>query len=318
MPAGEFELIGRYLRDLGARRGDVLLGVGDDCALVAPPAGRHLALAADAIVEGVHFPPGIAPEHVGHRVLAVNLSDLAAMGAEPAWALLTLTLPRADEEWLARFAAGLGALAARHGTALVGGDTTSGPLTASVAVAGFVEPGRALTRAGARPGDGLFVSGWPGEAAAGLAVLQGRIGGGDPGARGRLAARFLRPEPRVALGRALGGSASACIDLSDGLAGDLAKLCEASGVGADLLGEALPVSADLAGCAGTGEARRLLLTGGDDYELLFTLPPGTWAPDEAAAGVRVTRIGTVREGAGISLDGAPLARDLAHGFDHFA
>jgi thiamine-monophosphate kinase len=316
VPAGEFELIERYLRDLGARRDDVVLGVGDDCAIVAPPPGRQIALAADTLVEGVHFPAGLAAEHVGHRVLAVNLSDLAAMGAEPAWALLTLTLPRSDEDWLSRFAAGFGELAARHGTALVGGDTTAGPLTATVAIAGFTEPGRAIRRAGARPGDGIWVSGLPGEAAAGLAVLQGGLGGGAA-ARGRLAGRFLRPEPRVALGRALRGAATACIDVSDGLAGDLAKLCAASGVGADLVGSDLPLSPDLAECAGTGEALRLLLGGGDDYELLFTLPPGLPAPDAAAAGAGVTRIGTVRAGTGITLDGGPLPRDVAHGFDHF-
>lgn len=316
MPTGEFELIDRYLRGLGAARADVVLGVGDDAALVAAPADLQLALAADTVVAGVHFPESLAARDVGHRVLAVNLSDLAAMGADPAWALLTLTLPRADEAWLAEFAAGFGALAARHGTALVGGDTTAGPLTATVAIAGFVPPGLALTRSGARPGDTIWVSGWPGEAAAGLEVLQDRLPTGDAQARQRLTQRFRCPEPRVALGRALRGLASACIDVSDGLAGDLGKLCAASGVGAALEAAQMPVSADLETCAGREQALRLLLAGGDDYELLFTLPPGRSPP--AADGLPLTRIGTVVAGAGVTLDGAPLPRDLAHGFDHFA
>jgi thiamine-monophosphate kinase len=314
VPAGEFDLIERYLRGLGAARRDVVLGVGDDCALVRPPPDQHLALAADTIVAGVHFPEGLAPADVGHRVLAVNLSDLAAMGADPAWALLTLTLPRSDEAWLAGFAAGFGALAARHGTALVGGDTTSGPLTATVAIAGFVAPGTALRRSGAQAGDSVWVSGCPGEAAAGLAVLQGRVEG-PPEVRERLASRFLRPEPRVALGRALRGAATACIDVSDGLAGDLGKLCAASGVGAALDGARLPVSADLAAC-GDGRARRWLLAGGDDYELLFTLPPGVEPP--SVPGVPLTCIGRIVAAPGVLLDGAPLPRDVAHGFDHFA
>lgn len=315
MSAGEFELIERHLRGLGAARGDVVLGVGDDCALVAPPPGLELALAADTIVEGVHFPRGLPAGDIGHRVLAVNLSDLAAMGADPAWALLTLTLPAPDEAWLEGFAAGFGALALRHGVALVGGDTTSGPLTATVAITGFVPPGAALRRSGARAGDAVWVSGFPGEAAAGLAVLQGRIDGPRQ-ARDRLAARFLHPEPRVALGRALHGAATACIDVSDGLAGDLGKLCAASGVGAALEGAHLPASADLVACAGDGRSRQFLLAGGDDYELVFTLPPGVEPP--AVAGVTLTRIGVVVAEAGVTLDGTLLPRDLAHGFDHFA
>lgn len=317
MPAGEFELIERHLRGLGAARGDVVLGIGDDAALLAPPPGQQLAAAADTLVAGVHFPESLAAADVGHRVLAVNLSDLAAMGAEPAWALLTLTLPRPDEDWLAAFAAGFGALARRFDTALVGGDTTAGPLTATVAITGFVPAGAALTRAGARPGDAVWVSGWPGEAAAGLALLQGRLDA-PAAVRERLVERFRRPEPRVGLGRALRGIATACIDVSDGLAGDLAKLCTASGTGADLVAAALPLSADLAACAGEAGARRLLLGGGDDYELLFTAPADADARVAAAAGpLGVARIGTITAAAGVALDGAPLPRELVRGYDHF-
>jgi thiamine-monophosphate kinase len=317
MPLGEFELIERYLSRLGAQRDDVLLGVGDDAALVRPPQGLELALAADTVVEGIHFPAGLAPDDLGHRVLAVNLSDMAAMGAEPAWALLALTLPRAEPEWVRGFASGLHELARRHGTALVGGDTTSGPLTATIAIAGFVPAGQALRRAGARPGDGIWVSGTPGDAAAGLEALAGRLEG-PPEVLEPLIRRFTRPEPRVALGLVLRGVATACIDISDGLAGDLAKLCAASGVAAEVDSTLLPRSAALRGAADPEVVRRFILGGGDDYELLFTLPPGTdSAPLERSAGVSLTRIGVVGAGAGVLIDGRSADRDVVHGFDHF-
>jgi thiamine-monophosphate kinase len=317
MPIGEFELIERYLSRLGARRDDVILGVGDDAALVRPPPGLELALAADTIVEGVHFPAGMPAADIGHRVLAVNLSDIAAMGAEPAWALLTLTLPAAEGEWLREFASGLHELARRHGTALIGGDTTAGPLTATVAIAGFVPPGQALRRAGAQPGDGIWVSGTPGDAAAGLAVLQGRLDA-PPAVGEPLKRSFLRPEPRVGLGLVLRGRASACIDVSDGLVGDLGKLCEASGVGGQVDSTLLPRSPAMRGAVDPETARRFTLAGGDDYELLFTLPPEVDAASlQRAAGVDITRIGAVVAGAGVTVDGAAAERDVVHGFDHF-
>lgn len=317
MALGEFELIERYLSRLGARRDDVLLGIGDDAALLRPPAGLELALAADTVVEGVHFPPGLDAGDLGHRVLAVNLSDMAAMGAEPAWALLTLTLPAAEPGWLRAFANGLHELARRHGTALVGGDTTAGPLAATVAMAGFVPPGQALRRAGARPGDEVWVSGTPGDAAAGLAILQGRLDApasvADP-----LVQRFLRPEPRVSLGLVLRGVATACIDVSDGLLGDLGKLCQASSTAAELDSTCLPRSEALRAALDPAGARKVALAGGDDYELLFTLPPGTEAaPLERGGAVRLTRIGTLVAGYGVSVDGSPAERELVHGFDHF-
>lgn len=314
---GEFELIARYLTGRGARRDDVSLGVGDDAAIVRPRAGSDLALAADTLVAGRHFPDGFDAGDVGHRVLAVNLSDLAAMGAEPAWALLTLSLPAADAAWLDAFASALDALAKRFDTALVGGDTTAGPLTATIAIAGYLPAGKGLKRAGARPGDEVWVSGTPGDAAAGLAVLQGRLAG--PGeALAALEARFRRPEPRVALGRALLDVATACIDVSDGLLGDLEKLCTASGVGADLERRALPLSDALLAAAGPGPALRHALGGGDDYELLFTLPPGTaTAAFARAGGVPLRCIGRIQDGRGVTLDGDPPGRELGHGFDHF-
>jgi thiamine-monophosphate kinase len=317
MPIGEFELIERYLSRLGAQRDDVVLGVGDDAALLRPPPGLELVLAADTIVEGEHFPAGMAPYDIGHRVLAVNLSDLAAMGAEPAWALLTLTLSRADPEWMREFASGLHEIARQHGVALVGGDTTAGPLTATIAIAGFVPPGQALRRSGARPGDEIWVSGTPGDAAAGLQVLLGQLDA-PADVLEPLKQRFCRPEPRIGLGLVLRGIASACIDISDGLAGDLGKLCAASGVGGDIDSTLLPRSAAIRGAMDPEAARRVALAGGDDYELLFTLPPGTDAAAlERAAGIAITRIGLVVEGTGVAVDGEPVEREIGHGFDHF-
>ena len=317
MPLGEFELIEKYLSRLGARRDDVVLGVGDDAALLRPPPGLELAWAADTIVEGVHFPADLPAEDVGHRVLAVNLSDLAAMGAEPAWALLALTLPRASEEWLRGFTRGLHELARAHGTAIVGGDTNSGPLAATVTIVGFVPAGQALRRAGARAGDEVWVSGTPGDAAAGLAALSGALDA-PPRVVAPLIERFRRPQPRIALGLVLRGIATACIDVSDGLAADLGKLCSASSVGASLDSTCLPFSAALRGATDPLRARKLALAGGDDYELLFTVPPGTdCAPLMRGAGVGLTRIGTIDDGAGVCIDGEPAAAELGHGFDHF-
>lgn len=315
--AGEFELIARHFTGRGAARGDVRAGVGDDGAVVAVPPGRELVLALDTLVAGTHFPPDTAAHCVGHRALAVNLSDLAAMGAEPAWALLALTLPASDEAWVAAFARGFDELARRSGTALVGGDLTRGPLAVSVTVAGFVAEGRALRRSGARPGDDVWVSGHPGDAGAGLAILQGRLAAG-PEARDALLARFLLPEPRLVLGRALVGLASACIDVSDGLAADLAKLCAASGVAARLDATRLPLSESLLAAAGARAAGHAL-AGGDDYELLFAAPAEARARIAAlAAGVALARIGTIAAGAGVQVTGADAERDTVHGFDHFA
>jgi thiamine-monophosphate kinase len=317
----EFELIERFFHSCGAARGDVSLGVGDDAALLECPPGQQLVAAMDTIVEGVHFPLGSAPASIGHRVLAVNLSDLAAMGAAPAWALLALTLPRAEESWLREFSRGLCALAQQHQVALVGGDTTAGPLSATVEIMGFTEPGTALRRAGGASGDVLFVSGNPGDAAAGLLLEQGRARAADAATDGYLRARFLYPTPRLALGRQLRGFASACIDVSDGLLADAAKLATASGCGVELDHGLLPVSAALVRALGEERARELALTGGDDYELCFSvpqskvpaltaaLPPASWDYHRigalTAAAVSVVRAGTV-------MNVSP------RGFDHFA
>lgn len=321
MPLTEFALIERFFRDCGAVRGDVPLGVGDDAALLETPPGTQLVAAVDTLVEGVHFPPGSPPESIGHRALAVNLSDIAAMGARPAWVLLSLTLPRADEAWLSGFAAGLSRLARAHDVALVGGDTTRGPLSVTIQVLGHVPAGTALLRSGGSAGDVLFVSGTPGDAAAGLALEQGRLRVDSEPAAGYLRDRFRFPEPRLALGERLREFASACIDVSDGLLGDAGKLAAASGCGARLELSALPVSDALLRAVGASRARELALTGGDDYELCFavpqsrvaalqqTLPPREWG---------YARIGVLREGQGVQVYDADAVIDISHsGFDHF-
>jgi len=318
----EFELINRFFRDCGAARADVRLGVGDDAALLACPPDRQLVAALDTLVEGVHFPAGSPPASIGHRVLAVNLSDLAAMGAEPAWALLALTLPRAEATWLAEFSEGLCALAREFQVALVGGDTTSGPLCATLQILGFSEPATALTRSGGKPGDALFVSGTPGDAAAGLLLEQSRLEVSAADIAAQLRARFLFPSPRVALGRRLRGYASACIDISDGLLGDAAKLARASGCGVELEHEQLPLSFALKHACAADRAHALALLGGDDYELLFSVPPARIAALQAdlpPAAWSYTHIGTLVEQPGARVLRNGNVMDFAHsGFDHFA
>jgi thiamine-monophosphate kinase len=316
---GEFELIDRYFARLGAERADVVLGVGDDAALLRVPPGHELVAAVDTLVAGRHFLPDARADDVGWRALAVNLSDLAAMGATPAWATLALTLPELDEDWLEGFASGFGALATAHGVALVGGDTTRGPLTISVQLMGCVPEGRALRRSGARPGDLVYVTGWPGDAAAGLALLQGRLGGGGAN-RATLVQRFNRPEPRVAFGPRLAGIASACIDVSDGLAQDLGRIASASGVGAVIRATELPLSRSLYALAGEERAREFALAGGDDYELLFTVPPAARAALAVQLGNGAPAchcIGEIVAGRGVRVLGPRGEQPAPPGFDHF-
>jgi thiamine-monophosphate kinase len=317
VPLGEFDLIERFFHR-ASPRDDVLLGVGDDAALLEVSPGQVLVAATDTLVEGRHFLVGAPPESVGHQALAANLSDLAAMGAEPAWALLSLSVPDADEDWLQRFAAGLFALAGQHGVALVGGDTVRGPRVVTITALGFVPPSAALRRDGARPGDVLYVSGWPGEAAAGLAALQSgaRTDSSEP-----LVQRYLFAEPRVALGRALRGRATSAMDVSDGLLGDLGKLCAASGAGARLDLERLPISADLARRYSPRQCEQFVLRGGDDYELIFTLPPigSEQVAAELAQSFALRRIGVIEAGAGVRcMRGETQVPASGGGYDHFA
>ena len=322
MAQSEFELIGTYFSHLGAARADVRLGVGDDGAIVIAPASRELVVVTDTLVEGVHFPPGSPAASIGHRAFAVNLSDIAAMGAEPAWALLALTLPRRDDEWLGEFARASGDLCRRHGVALVGGDTTRGPLSTTVTIIGVVPIGMALERKGGQPGDAIFVTGSPGDAAAGLALEQKRLHVGDAMSSQILRDRFLFPTPRREVGIALRGLASACIDISDGLGGDLEKLCAASGCGAEVDATALPVSEALLGAVGRELAREYALTGGDDYELLFTVPLarlGAMTHAIAQGLGPVARIGSLVAGNGVRVySRAGVMQFSGAGFDHFA
>ena len=308
----EETLIDRFFAALGAARRDVALGVGDDGAVLEPPPGQQLVCVVDTLNEGVHFPPATPPDALGHRLLAVNLSDLAAMGANPAWATLSLSLPAVEEAWLGDFARGLGALAERHGVSLVGGDTVRGPLSLSLQALGFLPPGQALKRQGARPGDAVFVSGKLGAAAAGLRAL------GEGEHSGALVDAFLWPRPQVELGVALRGLATAAIDVSDGLLIDLGRLITASGCGASVETESLPLADEALAYCGEAEARRLALTGGDDYELCFTIPAAAQGELERRledTPVPITQIGVIESEPGLRLADAPP--DLPHGWTHF-
>jgi len=315
--ASEFELIERHFAHLAPAGRGLVHGIGDDCAIVSPPAGMELAISIDTLVLGVHFPETTPAFDVGWKSLACGLSDIAAAGAEPAWALLALTLPEPDESWIAAFASGFGELAAMHGVALAGGDTTRGPMSVTVQVAGHVPAHTALGRGGARAGDTIYVSGWPGEAAAGLERVQ--RGGADP--VDPLVVHLNRPRPRVALGGALRGLARACIDVSDGLAADAGHIADRSGVAAILDAAQLPVSDVLRAAGDVERVRAWILGGGDDYELCFCADPALHASVMALAtdDVPVARIGEVGAGEGVWIRGADGRRVPATtaGYRHF-
>ncbi|MEK8030408.1 thiamine-phosphate kinase [Ideonella sp. DXS29W] len=321
MALGEFDLIDKYFRPPVRR---AALGGGDDCALLVPTPGMQLAVSTDLLVEGRHFLSTVAPDRLGHKALAVNLSDLAACGAEPLAFTLSLSLPRAEAAFLAPFSAGLLALAEQHDIELVGGDTTAGPLTIGITVFGEVPEGLALLRSGAMPGDDVWVSGCLGDARLALEVFRGHAA--LPGeAFTAVREAMERPQPRVALGQALRGVATSAIDLSDGLLGDLAHIRRRSRVGATLWLETLPRSAALDAMPEALQ-RECLLAGGDDYELLFTAPPSAAEAVRAAglaSGTPVTRIGCI-EPAAIGMrvfcethGSEPLDLSAYAGFDHF-
>jgi thiamine-monophosphate kinase len=302
------------------------LGIGDDCALIAPPAGHQLAISTDMLVEGRHFFADVDPYALGHKALAVNLSDLAAMGAKPHAFTLALALPRADEAWLEAFSNGLFALAERHDCALIGGDTTSGPLNLCITVFGDVPHGAALRRDAARPGDDIWVSGTLGDARAGLGAIRGEWRAPDDDAAADWKRALERPEPRVALGLALRGVAHAALDISDGLAGDLMHILKRSGVRAVVDADAVPCSDAVRTLPGAAR-RACTLAGGDDYELCFTAPVDardTLANIATSVKVPLTRIGTIESSGAPGIasiawrdaSGAPLSLTL-QGFDHF-
>lgn len=314
----EFDLIARYFTRPTRH---TVLGVGDDAALLAPSPGSELVASTDMLVEGVHFFSGTDPESLGHKALAVNLSDLAAMGATPRWAMLSLALPEIDEDWLAAFSRGFFALAEHHQVDLVGGDTTRGPRNICVQIMGEVRAGTALRRDGARVGDDVWVSGHLGDAAAAVAHQKGDLLLRGAGLAHCLV-RLDRPQPRVALGRALGGLASAAIDVSDGLVADLSHICARSGVAASVKFESLPCSAAFMPMRNHALVVWAILSGGDDYELCFTASSGRAGEIEALSGrlgIALTRVGKIVAGSGVQVIDAtgkrmPVERG---GFDHF-
>ena len=319
MSLGEFDIIARYFTRRG-RRSDVLLGVGDDAAVLQVPSDRRLVAAVDTIVEDVHFPRDISASDIGYRALAVNVSDIAAMGAVPVWFTLSLSMPQSDSAWLEQFSAGMFELADAYDMELVGGDTVKGPLVITIQVFGLVETDRWLTRSGGTPGDIVFVSGVPGEAAMGLARIQHKLHAADITSSALLQRRFLRPEPRVQLGRRLRAHASASQDVSDGLLTDLRKLCAASSCGAHLDIDSLPRSSAMNALLSSEAQESYVLGGGDDYELLFTVPPAHALQVEAAIAkeVRCTPIGRLVEEKQVKCFRAGVEVEAnAPGFDHF-
>lgn len=321
MSLSEFSIIERYFTR-PACRGDVVLGVGDDAALLQVPHGMQLAVSVDTLIAGHHFPLDTSPTAIGYKALAVNLSDMAAMGAKPAWVTLSLALPESDVTFIEGFAKGFFALAQEYEVELVGGDTVRGPMAFTVQVNGFIPTGQALLRNGAQAGDHIFVTGSLGDAGAGLRLKQGSDCS-DENARTILIQRLEFPQPRIIEGMSLRGIASSAIDISDGLLADLGHILESSGCGATLQLDALPRSTALQSCSGDEmENLRLALGAGDDYELCFTVPPHKVAElERVSAGwaCGLTRIGEVVEGAGINLTGthAESLGDGVSGFDHF-
>ncbi|WP_310377212.1 thiamine-phosphate kinase [Rhodoferax ferrireducens] len=326
---GEFDLIRRYFTRPTPR---AVLGVGDDCALLQPRPGMQLAISSDMLVEGRHFLSTVSPAALGHKALAVNLSDLAACGAQPLAFTLALALPRADAAWLEPFSQGLLALADAHGCELVGGDTTQGPLNICITVFGEVPPGQALLRSGAQAGDDLYVSGTLGDARLALEVFRGTLSLPEA-VFAQARARLETPTPRMALGLALRGIATAAADVSDGLLGDLGHILRASGVAAvidtSIAMQLIAAGADTLCADGRFDVKKILacvLAGGDDYELVFTAPVAARQAVQAAAAqaqTRVTRIGQIEAASGapavrlVDAAGAPVLRQFAS-FDHFA
>ena len=315
---GEFEIIARYFTRQ-TNDSSVVLGVGDDAAVLA--AEGLIAATVDTLVAGVHFPDGMAPHLLGYRLMAVNLSDLAAMGARPRWCTLALTLPTADELWLDGFSRGLFELAERFGVALVGGNLTRGPLTLTLQLMGSVERAHLLTRGGGHVGDDIYVTGTLGDSAAGITLVTERTVAPQGSAAAALKERFYRPLPRVDAGLALGPIATAAIDISDGLLADLGHLCKASGCGASIDVERVPVSAELLSLFPPQEALAHALGGGDDYELCFTAPPSRAEQIESAleaAGTPVRRVGQLVAGQTVvsRRDGEPFTPAL-RGYRHF-
>ncbi len=317
MALSEFELINRFFTRQAVKQDLTVLGIGDDCALLAPPPESELAVTTDTLVEGAHFLPDTCPRDIGHKALAVNLSDLAAMGARPMWASLALTLPTADEAWLSGFAEGFLALAGRCSVELIGGNVSKGPLTITVQALGSTVAGTALRRSGATAGDRIYVTGLLGQGGLGLKMILGETGIDDGDALDHL----YRPVPRVEVGLQLIGLASACIDVSDGLAADLGHVLVASQVGATLRWDDIPLSVAIRHYVQITGDWMFPLQAGDDYELCFTVPPSaehTLQQRMAGLNCRYACIGRIEERGGLRLEKDGAMRELAMtGYRHF-
>jgi len=322
MACSEFSLIARYFDRVRSSRFDVETGIGDDCALLNIPEKQTLAISTDTLVSGIHFLPDIDPADLAYKALAVNVSDLAAMGADPAWLTLALTLPSVDENWLESFSESLFEQLNYYDMQLIGGDTTKGPLSMTLGIHGYVPVGRALKRAGAKPGDWIYITGTPGDSAAGLAILQERLVVDDATDKQYLLQRHLRPTPRVLHGQALRDLASSAIDLSDGLVSDLGHILKASNCGARIDLDMLPYSAAMTKHVDAEQAMRWALSGGEDYELCFTVPElNRGALDVAIGhlGIPFTCIGQMSadiDGMHFQRGGDVVTFDYK-GFDHF-
>jgi thiamine-monophosphate kinase len=316
----EFQLIEHYFRNKGQKRRDVELSIGDDCALVNPADKKSLAISCDTLVENVHFLADIPAHALGYKSLAVNLSDLAAMGAEPAWFTLALTLPCVDQPWLAQFSAGLFDIAEYYGIALIGGDTTRGPRSISITINGQVPKGTALTRAGAKIGDWIYVTGTLGDSAFGLDIIRGvkTVNAED---KQYLINRHYYPTPRVLAGQALRTLATSAIDLSDGLMSDIGHVLSASKVGAIIDVDQIPLSNPLKANLSREDALSYALTGGEDYELLFTVPESQRGAIDTAlihAGVKFVKIGQISAGDKLKLvEDGQVFTPISRGFVHF-
>ncbi|MBL4910766.1 MAG: thiamine-phosphate kinase [Alteromonadaceae bacterium] len=316
----EFELIKRYFAEQSITRKDVVLGIGDDCALIQPTERQHIAITTDTLVAGVHFPLNTSARSIGHKAVAVSLSDLAAMGAEPAWLSLAITLPEINEHWAADFSAGVFELCEFYNVQLIGGDTTQGPLSVTVTAQGYTPYDKYLTRAGAKAGDWLFVTDDIGDAALALLYIQGSVDIEEVH-QANIQTKLDFPKPRVLVGQVLREYASAAIDISDGLAADLGHICSASNVGANLILDNLPLSLAMQESLPLMDAYKLALTGGDDYELLFTVAADNKVAMETAlatTGVKITCIGQLDSSHKIKtlLNGESVFIDM-QGFEHF-
>lgn len=317
----EFDLIRHYFATQGQHRPDVRIGIGDDAAIVRAPRGHELAITTDTLVGNVHFSPNDLPADIGHKALAVNLSDLAAMGATPAWITLAITLPEADDKWLQGFSQGLFTLANRYHVQLIGGDVTRGPLSITIQAIGFTPIDKALLRSGAQPGDNIYVTGTIGDAGLGLRASQSHLNLRLDYQQAVLE-KLHRPEPRIIIGEQLRNIASAAIDISDGLAADLNHILEESKVGAVIILSALPLSEALTHSLPADEAIMLALTAGDDYELCFTIPPDKAIEAEkilSQLSCRYTCIGTITSETRLTLqdEQGNIYHDAIPGYRHF-